>query len=225
MCLQPKRFLPAFWISTILVLHGCAAGTPQLAEVKEVTVCAGGECGPASQRYTVGEMLQGLYHLFKRSETADITICNSTPAGRNCDSVGVSYFAMGGWIPGWRSQDRVKYTNVQLDAANHAVTATASNYALFFGAPPACADTKHTITVRSVDEIVGVDENYSCAFGNTTSSNYVADYVDLDKGRFGVYWQRATHGGLGGNGSGSGYAIMQFPAAMPKGENWLRMVP
>lgn len=206
----------------VLLLVSCA-GTPQLAEVKEVTVCAGGECGPASQRYTVGEMLQGVYQLFKRSEVADITICNSTPAGRNCDSVGVGHFVMGGWIPGWGSQDRVKYTNVQLDAANHAVTATASNYSLFLGAPIVCADTKHTLTIRSVDEIVGVDENYSCAFGSTASFNYVADYVDLDKGRFGGYWQHATVGG--GSGSGSGYAILQFPAAMPKGENWLRTAP
>lgn len=203
-----------------VVLAACAAGTPQLAEVKDVTVCAGGECGPASQRYTVGEMLQGLYHLFKRSETADITICNSTPAGRNCDSVGVGHFVMGGWIPGWGSQDRVKHTNVQLDAANHAVTATASNYSLFLGVPMTCADTKHTLTIRSVDEIVGVDENYSCAGGSTSSFNYVADYVDLDKGRIGGYWQHATVGV--GNGSGSGYAILQFPAAMPKGENWLK---
>ena len=58
---------------------------------------------------------------------------------------------------------------MQLDAANHAVTATASNYSLFLGAPIACADTKHTLTVRSVDEIVGVDENdLICAFGSTT---------------------------------------------------------
>ncbi len=206
-----------------LLLAACA-GTPQLAEVKEVTVCAAGECGPASQRYTASEMLAGLHQLLKRSEGRDVTICASDPAGHNCVSEGVGYFVMGGPIPGHGSQSRSRYTHVQRDPASHAVTATASNYLLFIGTPLACADTKHILTVRSADEIVGADENYYCNWagvGNMTASfNYVVDYVDLDKGRLGVYWQHGVAGT--GGGKGAGYAILQFPASMPKGENWLK---
>ena len=206
-----------------VVLAACA-GTPQLAEVKEVTVCAAGECGPASQRYTATEMLAGLYQLLKRSEGREFTLCESDPAGRHCASEGVGYFVMGGPIPGRGSQRRGRYAQVQLDAASHAVTATASNQLLFIGTPLACADTRHTLTVRSADEIVGADENYYCNWagvGNMTASfNYVVDYVDLDKGRLGGYWQHGVAGT--GAGKGAGYAIMQFPATMPKGENWLR---
>ena len=42
------------------------------------------------------------------------------------------------------------------------------------------------------------------------------DYIDLDKGRMGGYWAQERMGT--GGGRGTGYAIMQFPAAMPKGE-------
>ena len=203
---------------------GACAGTPQLAEVKEVYVCAASECGPASQRYTATEMLAGLYQLLKRSEGREYTICESDPAGRHCVSEGVGYFVMGGPIPGRGSQSRGRYTNVQYDAASHAVTATASNQLLFIGTPLACADTKHALTVRSADEIVGADENYYCNWvgvGNMTASfNYVVDYVDLDRGRLGGWWQHGVAGT--GAGKGAGYAVLQFPATMPKGENWLR---
>lgn len=218
----------AIWSRHIVVVSGlllaACAGTPQLAEVKEVYVCAAGECGPASQRYTATEMLAGLYELHKRSEGRDYTICESDPAGRNCVSEGVGYFVMGGPIPGRGSQKQGRYANVQYDAANHAVIATASNQLLFIGTPLACADTKHILTVRSADEIVGADENYYCNWagvGNMTASfNFVVDYVDLDKGRLGGYWQHGVAGT--GAGKGAGYAILQFPMAMPKGENWLK---
>lgn len=210
-------------IFVAVVLAACA-GTPQLAEVKEVYVCAAGECGPASQRYSAGEMLHGLYTLLKQNEGTEYVICSSTPAGRNCDSEGVGYFVMGGPIPGRGSQSRGRYTNVQHDAASRVVTATASNQLLFIGTPLVCADTKHTLTVRSADEIVGADENYYCNWagvGNMTASfNYVVDYVDLDRGRLGGYWQHGVAGT--GVGKGVGYAVLQFPAAMPKGENWLK---
>ena len=206
-----------------VVLAACA-GTPQLAEVKEVYVCAAGECGPASQRYSAGEMLRGLYELIKQNEGTEYVICNSTPEGRNCDSEGVGYFVMGGPIPGRGSQSRGRYTNVQHDAASRVVTATASNQLLFVGTPLACADTKHTLTVRSADEIVGADENYYCNWagvGNMTASfNYVVDYVDLDRGRLGGWWQHGVAGT--GAGSGGGYCIVQFVAPMKKGENWLK---
>lgn len=206
-----------------LLLSACA-GTPQLAEVKEVYVCAAGECGPASQRYTSTEMLAGLYQLLKRSEGRDFTLCESDPSGHHCVSEGVGYFVMGGPIPGRGSQKHGRYANVQYDTTNHSVTATASNQLLFIGTPLACVDTKHTLTVRSADEIVGADENYYCNWvgvGNMTASfNYVVDYVDLDKGRLGGYWQHGVAGT--GAGKGAGYAILQFPVAMPKGENWLK---
>lgn len=206
-----------------LLLAACA-GTPQLAEVKEVYVCAAGECGPASQRYSAGEMLRGLYELIKQNEGTEYVICNSTPEGRNCDSEGAGYFVMGGPIPGRGSQSRGKYTDTRMDTANNTITLVVNNHLMFIGVSLACADTKRTIKVRSADEIVMADEPYYCNWagvGNMTATwNFVMDYLDLDKGRIGGYWQHAVAGT--GGGQGSGYAITLLSKPMKKGENWLK---
>ena len=210
-------------VFVVAMLTACA-GTPQLAEVKEVYVCAASECGPASQRYSAGEMLRGLYTLFKQNEATEPVICESTPAGRNCDSEGVGYFVMGGPIPGRGSQSRWKHAGTTLNAADNSITLTVNNYLKFIGTSLACAETRRTIKVRSADEIVVADEPYYCNWagvGNMTATfNFVLDYLDLDKGRVGGYWQHGVAGT--GVGSGGGYGIVQFAAPMKKGDDWLK---
>jgi hypothetical protein len=49
--------------------------------------------------------------------------------------------------------------------------------------------------------------------------NFAVDSLDFNRGEIGGYWSHAVSGT--GNGRGSGYAILQFPKAMPHGENWL----
>ena len=53
----------------------------------------------------------------------------------------------------------------------------------------------------------------------TTTFSFAVESVDLDRGRLGGYWAHAVAGT--GNGKGSGYAVIQFPRTMPRGENWL----
>ena len=169
-----------------VVLAACA-GTPQLAEVKEVTVCAASDCGPASQRYSASEMLRRLYELIKQNEGTEYVICSST---RKAATATPRAWAISSWavrFPGAAVPEfRGRYTNVQRDAASHVVTATASNQLLFIGTPLACADTKHTPD----GAFGGRDRGHGrellptawAGVGNMTASfNYVVDYVDLDR--------------------------------------------
>ena len=205
----------------VMLLVSCA-GIPQLAEVKEVHVCAKGECIPAAQRYTSTHLLQGLYQLLKRSEGRDLTLCTSDPAGRNCASEGVSFFMMGGPLPGMASVAHGHISDVRLDETNRAIVMTINWQKRFLGVPLACTPQKSTVIVRSVDEIVWTDDGDVCTWlgvgGAYSSSNIAMDFIDFDKGRVAGYWSSGVVG-MGG-GKGSGYGLVMFPAAMQKGESW-----
>ena len=205
------------------LLAGCA-GAPQVEKVTQVYVCAGQECGNASQSYTATQLLRAVYALFQRNDGKDFTICQSDPQSRNCESEGVSYFVQGGPIPGVGSQASGKLENVKLDAAKQAITGRMSSYLRFIGIPLACVPHDSTISVRGVDEITITDEPYYCnwmAVGNMTASfSFAVESVDFDKGRLGGYWSHSVVGNAGGKGSG--YAVIQLAEPMPRSENWLK---
>lgn len=214
-----------------LMLTACA-GLPRVDRVKEVHLCASGECGLAGKNRNASEMLNGIYQLLKHNEDKTFKICESNRSSRNCTKEGIGYFVMGGLVPGRGSASESKMTGVQVDPNNHTITATVSSYLKFeplflVSAPMKCVDHQTTITVRSADEIVMIDKNYYCRWmilaNMIASFNVAIDYVDLDKGRLGGYWKHAV-AGIGVGGKGKGYSIFQFPVKMAKGENWLKPV-
>ena len=216
-------FRTLFSISSVVVLFAGCAGAPQLYEVKTVYVCAAEECGQAGQKYSAGQMLRALQKLFALNDDQEYKVCASDPKTRNCESEGVGYFVMGGPIPGRGGQASGKTTAAKLDAATQTLRFRMSSNLTFNGVPLACAEHDSQITVRSSDEISLEDTPYYCnwmAVGNmTTTFSFAVESVDLDRGRLGGYWAHAVAGT--GNGRGSGYAVIQFPRTMPRGENWL----
>ncbi|HZQ74665.1 MAG TPA: hypothetical protein VFB08_17240 [Burkholderiales bacterium] len=206
-----------------LLLAGCA-GAPQVEKVTQIYVCAAEDCGPAGQSYTAPQLLRAVYRLLEKNDGKDFTICSSDIQSRNCQSEGVAYFVQGGPIPGVGSQASGKMEKVKLDAANQAIKGTMSSYLRFVGIPLACVPHDTTVAVRGIDEITITDEPYYCnwmAVGNMTASfSFAVESVDFDKGRIGGYWSHSVVGNAGGKGAG--YAVLQFPETMPRGENWLR---
>jgi hypothetical protein len=91
----------------------------------------------------------------------------------------------------------------------------------------ACKATAATLSVHSPDEISLEFEPRFCAWmvvGTMSATfNFAVDSLDFNRGQIGGYWSHAVSGT--GNGRGSGYAILQFPKAMPRGENWLAEQP
>lgn len=209
-------------LAAAVLLAGCA-GAPQLYEVKSVYVCAAEECGQAGQRYSSAQMLRALHKLIGANDGQEYKVCASDPKTRNCESEGVGYFVMGGPIPGRGAQNAGKMSSPALDMATQSVGYRMSSSLTFNGIPLACAEHDSKVIVRSADEIAIEDTPYFCnwlAVGNmTTTFSFAVEAVDLDRGRLGGYWAHAVAGT--GNGRGSGYAVIQFPKGMPRGENWL----
>lgn len=207
------------------LVAGCA-GLPELHKVNEVYFCAAGQCEPASQSRSADEVLNAVYRLYKQNEGRDFRHCSTTPAERSCGDAGAPcHFVMGGPIPGMGCGIGGQLKTVGLDAAGRRVLSTFNEQFTFIGVAGVCQDSSNsTTTVTSADEITINHGEYYCNWsgvGNMVATLVMAvDYVDLDKGRIGGYWAHAVAGT--GSGRGSGYAIMQFPVAMPKGENWLK---
>ena len=133
---------------------------------------------------------------------------------------------MGGPIPGMGCGTGGRFKAVGLDTAGRRVTTTFTEHSTWNGVPNVCQDGDSAVTVTSADEVTVKHANYYCnwmGIGNMASTFVMAiDYIDLDKGRMGGYWAHAVVGT--GGGRGTGYAIMQFPQAMKKDENWLKTV-
>lgn len=203
-------------------LAGCASA-PQQYAVKNVYMCAAEECGPAGQRISSAQMLRGLNKLLALNEGATLKICASNAQTRNCESEGVGYYVQGGPIPGCGSTSGTVMKDLKLDTYGQVLHYTMAMPLLFNGTPLACVSHPGKLEVRSVDEISLTDEPYYCnwmAVGNMQATfSFAVELVDFDKGRIGGYWSHGVAGWMVG-GQGSGYAVIEMPRSMPRGENW-----
>lgn len=205
-----------------LLLSGCA-GTPRLDQVDKVYLCAREQCGQAGQKYDAGSMFNGIYQLFRQNEDTVFKVCEADPASHACTEDSISYFVMGGPIPGKGSLEEGKIAGISVDQATNTLETTVASNMKFIGTPLVCADHTTVVKVLSADRITLEDRPYYCnwmAVGNVMASfNMAVDYVDLDKGRIGGYYAHAVSGT--GMGKGSGYAVLRFPIRMSANENWL----
>lgn len=208
--------------AVVSLLSGCA-GAPQLYEVKSVYVCAAEECGQAGQRFSTAQMLRAMHRLIAANDGQEYKVCASDPKTRNCVSEGVGYFVMGGPLPGRGAQSSGRMSAPKLDMSTQSVSYTMNAGLTFMGTPLVCAEHPARVIVRAADQLTIEDTPYFCNWmgvGNmTTTFSFAVESIDLDRGRLGGYWAHAVAGT--GNGRGSGYAVMQFPRAMARGEDWL----
>lgn len=210
------------WMLLAAGLAGCAT-TQQLPAINTVRVCAGDECSETGQRYTTQQMLYALDRLFQANDGTGFKFCNSDPATHQCMAGDLGYFVLGGILPGRGSSSSGKVSQVKLDAANSSIRYVMSMNLRFLGLPLVCADHNAVLAVRSTNDIAITDSAYPCnwlVMGIMSASfSFVIDSVDFDKGQLGGYWKHGVTGT--GNGRGRGYALIEFPKAMPRGENWL----
>lgn len=201
---------------------GCAT-TALPHETKPVRVCAADECSEAGQRYSAIQLLHALEQLFQANDGAGMKFCNSDSTARVCTDPDVGYFILGGFIPGRGSSSSGKVSQVKLDALNQSIRYVMAMNLRFMGIPLICADHNAVLAVNSVYDMTITDNAYLCnwmVMGIMTASfSFVIDSVDFDKGQLGGYWKHGVTGT--GNGRGQGYALIEFPKSMPRGENWL----
>jgi hypothetical protein len=203
-------------------LAGCATN-PLLHAAKPVLVCAAEECSEAGQRYSANQLLYALDRLFQANDGAGMKFCNSDPVSRICTDNDVGYFILGGIIPGRGSSSSGKVSQVKLDAENQSIRYVMAMNLWFLGIPLVCADHDAVLAVNSVYDVTITDNSYLCNWMvtgiMTASFSFVIDSIDFDQGRLGGYWKHGVTGT--GNGRGQGYALIEFPKSMPRGENWL----
>jgi hypothetical protein len=213
-------------VVAVLLFSGCAA-LPQQSNVKEVRVCGAGDCEATGHKYSATQLLTGFQQLLKANEGEKVTICSSDPKTRTCESVGICQFVLGGIIPGNGCSQSMVFSEIAKGKQTDELSLKADMPLTFIWTPVACKDTAATLSVRSPAEISLEFEPRFCAWmvvGTMSATfNFAVDSLDFNRGEIGGYWSHAVSGT--GNGRGSGYAILQFPKAMPRGENWLEAQP
>ncbi len=202
-------------------ISGCATASLQ-HEIKSVRVCAAEECSEAGQHYSATQMLYALEQLFQANDGTGMKFCSADPTTYLCTGDDVGYLVWGGFIPGRGYSNSGKVSQIKLDAENQSIQYTMSMKLRFLGIPLQCKDHDAVLAVRSPHDIAMTDSSYLCNFllaVMSASFSFVIDSIDFDKGQLGGYWK---HGVTGmGYGRGEGYALIEFPKAMPRGENWL----
>lgn len=209
-----------------LLLSGCAA-IPQQNAVKEVRICGAEECDTTGHKYSAGQLVSGFQQLLKANEGEKVTICSSDPKTHACESVGICQFVLGGILPGNGCSESMVFSEIAKGKQTDQIDLKADMPLTFIWTPVACKATAATLSVRSPAEISLEFEPRFCAWmvvGTMSATfNFAVDSLDFNRGEIGGYWSHAVSGT--GNGRGSGYAILQFPKAMPRGENWLAGQP
>jgi hypothetical protein len=207
--------LAAAWL-----LAGCTA-IPQQHAVKAVHICGAEDCADG-HRYSVGQLRTGFQQLLKANEGEKVTICDSDPKTRACESVGICQFVLGGFIPGNGCAKDIIFSEIAAGEQAGQISMKANMPITFIWTPVVCATAVATLSVHSPDEISIEFQPRYCNWmvvGNMIATfNIAVESLDLDRGQIGVYWSHAVEGG--GNGRGSGYAVLKFPKTMPGGENW-----
>jgi CHAT domain-containing protein len=223
-------------------LLGCAGteqrGTEQLGSVDPlnvctfedcgvlsalVHVCAAGDCDATGRRYPADQVLSALHRLLAANDGLEYKLCESDKRSRQCiaENVGHTVFAM--VVPGPGTQSSGTIRNPQLNASSNTIRMNKSDPKQFFGTPVICSDHGSTITMTYGGHIVLTDDRYWCnwaAVGIMTAEfSFAIESIDFEKGRITGFWFHALTGT--GNGSGTGFAALQFQKGMPKGENWL----
>lgn len=204
------------------ILTACVA-VPQHDAVKEVRVCAADHCGPAAHKYSSSQLLNGFQQLLLANKGEPVRICDSDPKNRDCASVGICQFVLGGFIPGNGCSTGIVFGDVA--AGEHAgqLNLKADMPLSFIGTPLTCRTMTGTLSVDSEDVISAEFEPHYCnwmAIGNMSATfSFAVESLDVDHGTVGVYWSHAVQGN--GVGRGSGYAVLEFPNSMPRGQNWL----
>jgi hypothetical protein len=209
-------------VAAALLLTGCAA-IPQQHNVKEVHICVADDCDTTGHKYSTAQLLFGFQKLLKANEGEKATLCDSNPKTRNCESVGVCQFVLGGILPGPGCSKSMVFSEIGAGKQPDQIKMKVDMPLTFIGTPVFCKTTDATFSVQSPEQITLELQPRFCnwmVMGNMSATfNFAVNSLDLNRGQIGGYWSHAVTGT--GNGRGSGYMVLKFPKAMPDGENWL----
>lgn len=203
------RVLPGPILALLLVafVTGCGGTAEKLSSPDGVTVCLGGECGPARDRLSREQMVASLLLMLKENENTEAVLCDTDPGTRQCANPYMSFFVQGGPIPGVSTFGAPYLSQVGLDKQSFQIKYASSASVTWMGTPVFCQDQYTEITVASVDDIVIENPAFACTWTivpHVWNAKFVPDFIDFDKSTIAGNYAIAGGGLLtGGGGSGT----------------------
>ncbi len=213
----------------ILFLAGCAIPPPPMMPTYDpqstVEICAGGECGPAGEKFALDDIAKAIAEMFAINGPGVWDFCPGTPHDRRCTSNSLAYTLQGiisatGYVPGGALRSGAKYDG------KRSVRFRVNIPTVVFDTPSVCVDANSTLSVRSAKNIFWRSNTYMCSWGGgpqniVAEGQYGIDFIDFDRGIMGGEF--AIRVSEGGNGYTKGYAITRLSIGMDDiQEAWLR---
>ena len=197
-------------VAFALGVLGCAS---EIQPAGEVEVCRDGRCASPALSLAEEDLIEDLFLLFKENEGSNIKICEAESDKKTCKQDAISFFVMGGPIPGRSAIDSAHISSVSLDRGTSTIRYMAEYQADFIGIPTLCGESVSTIWAPSPRDIRIRSENFYCNWlgvGNVLwDGNFVVDYIDFDRNQIGGKYALGGAGFLA-VGGGTGRFLFRF---------------
>lgn len=206
------RFL--FLFTCVILLAACSSSKVRPGLVKEVSVCASGQCNSSTKkRVSREELLQGLQELLQANAGKKVPMCVSDPISKTCKKAKVCHLVFGGILPGNGCSNSLTFSGMQLDKQNSKIELETYMPLTYIWTPLKCVVAPSTLTVNSPQDISLQLQAHYCNWmlvGNMSAKlDFYVDFINFDRGEIAGYWKHSVKGT--GNGSGSGYLLLTFP--------------
>jgi hypothetical protein len=190
-------------------------------DVPAARLCAQQQCTAPDNRTAAAPVLAGLHRLMQRNEGQPLQLCEADPQTRACIQDDLGYFVLGGLLPGRGSANSAFISQVRLDADGHKLHYRMSMPMRYLGIGLSCDTHDATLSVTPPLRLYITDSDHGCTWMVVgimkASFGFEVDTVDLERGRISGWWRHRVVGT--GNGRGQGYAAIQFPKALPPGDD------
>jgi len=190
-----------------------------------VEICAGGECGPAGEKFALDDIAKAMAEMFKANGPGTWDFCVGNQDDRRCIQDQLSYTVYGafpatGTVPNGALRAGAKYDG------KRGVKFRVNVPTIVLNTPSVCDDARSILSVRSAKNILWHSNPYMCSWGGGAKTikaegRYGIDYIDFDRGVMGgEFIIRVSEGG---NGFTQGYAVTRLPTGMEEVQQaWLR---
>jgi hypothetical protein len=201
-----------FILCCMSLLISCSSNKAKM-QITELTLCSNHICKPAASAYSSEQLANVLQQLLKANENEQASICSANSKTQECLKQKICYLVLGGLLPGKGCASFLALNNIEATPATADMNMKASMPLSFIGTKVSCAEANAKLSVKSINDATISLDSYHCSWmlmGQMQATlTFNVNSIDKDTGAISGYWYHSVVGT--GNGSGSGYARLQFP--------------
>lgn len=179
---------------------------------KPTVACRKAGCSRINDKITSEFLFNSVMQLFWNNANTKAYLCEADPNTRACLSPSIGYGAQIGQTPAVITIPSLTIAEVKFTRNLKAVNLLFMYDVLVNGIQAECTSAYNTINIRSGNELLLKDNNYTCNLTadmpSTAFSIYNIDYIDLDYGILGGYYSIGLTGPS--QGGGTGYMLMKL---------------